>query len=626
MDKNINYMIEKCRPFWCNRTLPQVYDDSLSFEELLYHIFAKINECIDTVNSWSEMAKKLESILNDIDATLKKEIIAILKKWYEDGTLKEIIKSTLADYVSKNGQALMAMATKSKVLDMKRVWRITRTMQDGNSKSVEQEHYSYCQGACKFLRNGKTYFAFYLICQNNSNIYTRNDNGELAIYNLTDGKFVMSDNFSFGHGNDICYNPDENALYVAYSSEWKNSNTRSPSANVAKVQLSSDMNSMRVSDTKNFSKYLEAVSSVSYDATDKSMYIGEGFDIYKITNWASATATPFLNLQNAVDGYAKGSRFLTRGATVQTNAVCGNYAYFLRYKPNSLIRYNIKAGMFDMTYSIPTVMSNGMYRVGECEAFTIDTNGDFWLIDTQHLMYKPVNALDMTQVFVDNLWNFQAQGTVNPVAYDQTTKTLYVDGSKNYGYNPDGTSDYPFSSLPEAVVFCKTSDWTRGKTCYIKLKSNSIYPIFYTGGDTTLVLQEEDPSNLKGYYIGNVFADGSKIVIDSLHIKNVVPYDISDKQYRNSEGKLVDYISEIWKYSVMAGRAADITIQSDTYFSREDKAGLAKYHVHLNRCTWRNPGTIKAGKPIFYAENSICKTAGWVTADPDLCPSSNLMN
>ena len=467
MDKNINYMIEKCRPFWCNRTLPQVYDDSLSFEELLYHIFAKINECIDTVNSWSEMAKKLESILNDIDATLKEEIIAILEKWYEDGTLKEIIQSTLADYVTKNGQALMAMATKSKVLDMKRAWRITRTMQDGESTSVEQEHYSYCQGACKFVRNNKTYFAFYLICQNNSTTYTRNDNGELAIYCLTDGRFVMSDNFSFGHGNDICYNPDENALYVAYSSEWKNSSTQSPSANVAKVQLSSDMTSMKVSDTKNFSKYLKAVSSVSYDATDKSMYIGEGFDIYKVTSWASATATSFLELQDAVDSYSKGSRFFTRDAVVQTNAVCGDYAYFLRYKPNSLIRYNIKAGIFDMVYSIPAVMSNGMYRVGECEAFTIDTNGDFWLIDTQHLMYKPVNALDMTQVFVDNLWNFQAQGTVNPVAYDQTTKTIYVDGTKNYGYNPDGTSDYPFGSLPEAVVFCKTSDWTRGKHCYI---------------------------------------------------------------------------------------------------------------------------------------------------------------
>ena len=49
MSKYINPVtpIGKLRAFYCNRILPQVYDDSLSFEELLYNMFKKIDEVIN---------------------------------------------------------------------------------------------------------------------------------------------------------------------------------------------------------------------------------------------------------------------------------------------------------------------------------------------------------------------------------------------------------------------------------------------------------------------------------------------------------------------------------------------------------------------------------------------------
>ena len=41
-------MIDKIR-FWCNKILPLVYDDSLSYYEVLCKISAKLNEVIDKI-------------------------------------------------------------------------------------------------------------------------------------------------------------------------------------------------------------------------------------------------------------------------------------------------------------------------------------------------------------------------------------------------------------------------------------------------------------------------------------------------------------------------------------------------------------------------------------------------
>lgn len=601
MDKNINYMIEKCRPFWCNRTLPQVYDDSLSFEELLYHIFAKINECIDTVNSWSELAKKLDEILKDIDATLKKEIIAILKKWYEDGTLADIIKDTLKDWIAENAQELLSSATKEQNLDMRRIHSITAVMQDSSTDSVNQEHYSYCQGACTFEYGGKLYAAFYLICQNNGS-YTKNDNGNLRIYNITDAKYMCGDNFSFGHGNDICYNPNDHCLYVAYSAEYKNSTTQTPSANVAKIKLNGNVTGMTLIDTKNFSAYSKSVSSVCYDNVSNAMYIGEGYNIYKITDWASAKCTLYLGLDGVVKAGTRGSKFFSKDAIVQTNAVHGDYAYFLRYKPNALVRYNIKAKIFDLIYTFGECLDNGMYRTGEMEAFTIDKDDNCYIIDTQHLMYKPVNGLDMTQVFVQNLRNFNAMGTQNSVAYDQTTKTIHVDSSYT-GYTPTGSSERPFRSIPEAVVFCTTSQWTRGKHCYIRPHSDSMFPVYITGYETPITIQCLDSTGGR-FKMGNIFVDAARVGLDNISVYNVVP------KYA------FDLMPKIWNDTVVGCRSGQMTSQSNVIFhSAYNNVSPTVYHIHLDRSIWTNTAEMESTNPAFMAENSICCTHGWITPE-----------
>lgn len=69
-------MIRNLR-YFCQKVLPVVYDDSLSYQELLYKVIWKLNEIIPAVN--------------DLQENMENEIADILTEWLNDGTLEEII-------------------------------------------------------------------------------------------------------------------------------------------------------------------------------------------------------------------------------------------------------------------------------------------------------------------------------------------------------------------------------------------------------------------------------------------------------------------------------------------------------------------------------------------------------
>ena len=68
--------------FWVQNVLPQVYDDSLSYYELLNKVVAYLNDTIGEVN-------RIEDYLSGLDIT--DDVAEILDKWAEDGTLGDIM-------------------------------------------------------------------------------------------------------------------------------------------------------------------------------------------------------------------------------------------------------------------------------------------------------------------------------------------------------------------------------------------------------------------------------------------------------------------------------------------------------------------------------------------------------
>lgn len=83
--------IDKIR-FWCHKVIPLVYDDSLSYYELLCKVVSKVNEIIENYNP-------------DTDAVFN-IIKEIMDEWKEDGTLEEIINETIFDELDDRIEAL----------------------------------------------------------------------------------------------------------------------------------------------------------------------------------------------------------------------------------------------------------------------------------------------------------------------------------------------------------------------------------------------------------------------------------------------------------------------------------------------------------------------------------------
>lgn len=79
--------------FWCNKILPLVYDDSLSYYELLAKVVDYLNKVIDTTNANTDYISTLAGMITSfIESPELKEIIeAKLDEMAEDGTLDAIV-------------------------------------------------------------------------------------------------------------------------------------------------------------------------------------------------------------------------------------------------------------------------------------------------------------------------------------------------------------------------------------------------------------------------------------------------------------------------------------------------------------------------------------------------------
>lgn len=89
--------------FWCQKVLPAVYDDSLSYYELLCKVIAKLNELIEKDNEQSD-------VINLIIEELKE-----LRDLYEDyieGDLSDYYKNLIEQWIHDNMDEIFSMYAK----------------------------------------------------------------------------------------------------------------------------------------------------------------------------------------------------------------------------------------------------------------------------------------------------------------------------------------------------------------------------------------------------------------------------------------------------------------------------------------------------------------------------------
>ena len=75
--------IEKVR-FWCFKVLPLVYDDSLSYYEVLCKVVAKLNEMVDALQELPEQLKEIEEAIAQINEWIQKFDTTYIEQWINE--------------------------------------------------------------------------------------------------------------------------------------------------------------------------------------------------------------------------------------------------------------------------------------------------------------------------------------------------------------------------------------------------------------------------------------------------------------------------------------------------------------------------------------------------------------
>lgn len=94
--------------FWCQKVLPLVYDDSLSYYELLCKVVDYINKLIDDETELVEAYAKLQEYVNNYfdNLDVSEEINNKLDSMAEDGSLTELIKNYLEPYIDEQNSRI----------------------------------------------------------------------------------------------------------------------------------------------------------------------------------------------------------------------------------------------------------------------------------------------------------------------------------------------------------------------------------------------------------------------------------------------------------------------------------------------------------------------------------------
>ena len=70
--------------FWCFKVLPLVYDDSLSYLEVLCKMKEKLNEMIEELGEFNVHLKEIQDAINQIQQWIDTFDTSVIEKWIEE--------------------------------------------------------------------------------------------------------------------------------------------------------------------------------------------------------------------------------------------------------------------------------------------------------------------------------------------------------------------------------------------------------------------------------------------------------------------------------------------------------------------------------------------------------------
>ena len=298
--------------WWCYKVLPLVYDDSLSYYELLCKVIKKLNEVIDSYDgvyeAYNELREFVDHYFDNLD--VQEEINNKLDEMAEDGTLSALIGVEI--FGTSN------MALRNGIVDFGEPILID---------TPEMQNLGIIQG----------------VAFGGNNVYTSYSNTtgcHIAKWSL-DGTFISKLSGDFGHVNDLAYK--DGMLYVT-----------AKNASILVI----DTTTMTLSDTIVISNWIGTEEAKGIAFVGNDLFVNLGVNIYKVEE---GVATEYCVCANSGLGTSQGM------------AMDNNYIYLVRSEPNHIEMFD-HTGVYRDCINIGNT-PYGTFPVDELEGVCITPDG-----------------------------------------------------------------------------------------------------------------------------------------------------------------------------------------------------------------------------------------------------------
>ena len=533
--------------FWCQKVIPLVYDDSLSYYELLCKVVDHINSLIQNDTELNEQINQLYTIMQQIlsGEYVREEVERQLDQMVEDGTLEEM----LADVIH------------SKMIMLNKYGRL---LYDGTKDET------YAIGGQAVVYDEMKYYEGGNIADNHRVINVFNSVGVLLQQELID---------SVTHINDIGVVDD--TIYIVTAQD----------ANVFTI----DKETLAVTDTIDLSDYFSRCNGCSGE--DGSLWV-----------YGADPTNVKYNLVRYRDGAAELYGSFPALNTEVVQGCCAKYPflYVVTNMRNAIYRISLLTQEIDFCYILPD--GDGLYPAGEYEsAFVKDGN----ICVQSCLYYpsleigtanQAVNILFETDILktISFKQPFSYMEHITPL-----TVNLYPD--MQYTFNPELTVS---TALEAAAILNYVKSGTivvRGATEGSTLKfigCNVLLKPYDTAEEITNLIAVNATVRTNTIHVNNLFANNGDCRITGIgtagktYTIDVRNSDLYMEEINLSNCTAFHAGSSNIKISGCFGIASDCDFTAHDY----------KNHLEMD-CRYRT-GVMNIGKICSWVRNMITGTDG----------------
>lgn len=411
------------KPFrhWCHKVIPLIYDDSLSYYELLCKVIKYLNDVISDI---TEIDGEITEIKNAIE---------ILQTYLDNLNITDEIDAKLDELV-ENGTLMDILLTKYFPPEIKTEYVSSWTALDPRytaNSSIEDK-------ACviqSFCDIGDGVFVACMSEPEGLNTYT--NYGKLIKVNretcLPLGSAVSAE---IGHCNDICF--DGTYIYVVWAYDYSGGSA-AYSNKISKFDTNLNLIST-------YTPSVSQVGSLTYDPEGYFYGYGIGNNFYKFDTDFNVISTTSTGLTD----YYKEAYYNTSGRfTVQTLTFINGYIFIPCVYPSSIFVLNTDGEVVKVFSMHESAQNGGDMR--EIEAIEY-VDGYFYVTAFSRLGCGDIAINTFSR------WSFTKGAVTNELSVNPTTRPFYHGTSKIY-ISDDvaanakmlGTSQYPFRYIQQGI-------------------------------------------------------------------------------------------------------------------------------------------------------------------------------